>query len=165
MSSVLARLGLGSGIVPKLGEVLPRLGMPAIRLRVPVWNGLLRAVPKKKTSHQKKRQRQLTGRKQVKPLRNINRCPACGNYKRAHTLCMHCVKELQGVFRRREGITGNNGYDQKLDPVDERILYPGKHESEEKKQLNRRHEYLYNRPRTLPVVPKAPKRKIQRPRA
>ena len=61
-----------------------------------LWDSLLRAVPKKKTSHSKKRSRFLAG-KALKDVINLNRCSACGNVKRSHLLCPYCVKGmLQG---------------------------------------------------------------------
>ena len=55
-----------------------------------LWESILRAVPKKKTSHRKKRQRFLAG-KALKDVTNLNTCAACGNVKRAHLLCPYCV--------------------------------------------------------------------------
>lgn len=56
-----------------------------------LWDSILRAVPKKKTSHRKKRQRFMAG-KALKDVTNLNTCSACGNVKRAHLLCPYCVK-------------------------------------------------------------------------
>ena len=78
--------------LPTLG-----LGVPsAIHLNVPgfiegLWESILRAVPKKKTSHMKKRHRQMAG-KALKDVTAVNKCSACGNAKRAHLLCPYCVK-------------------------------------------------------------------------
>ena len=72
------------------------IAIPAIiRIRVPliladIWESILRAVPKKKTSHRKKRQRFLAG-KGLKDVTALNKCSACGNVKRAHLLCPFCV--------------------------------------------------------------------------
>ena len=55
-----------------------------------IWDSILRAVPKKKTSHRKKRQRFLAG-KALKDVTNLNTCSACGQVKRAHLLCPYCV--------------------------------------------------------------------------
>ena len=55
-----------------------------------IWEAVLRAVPKKKTSHRKKRQRFMAG-KALKDLTSLNKCSACGNVKRAHLLCPYCV--------------------------------------------------------------------------
>ena len=76
--------------------LLPSLAFstPAISLNVPgilegLWESVLRAVPKKKTSHMKKRHRQMAG-KALKDV-GVNRCSACGHAKRAHVLCPYCV--------------------------------------------------------------------------
>lgn len=58
-----------------------------------IWESILRAVPKKKTSHMKKRHRQMAG-KALKDNISLNTCPACGNTKRAHLLCPHCVARM-----------------------------------------------------------------------
>ncbi|GAB0492883.1 hypothetical protein MMPV_004153 [Pyropia vietnamensis] len=50
-----------------------------------LWDGLLRAVPKKKVPHGRKRRR-MTG-KYLKPARHIIECKTCGRWKRAHTYC------------------------------------------------------------------------------
>ncbi|CAN6651657.1 large ribosomal subunit protein bL32m [Trichomonascus vanleenenianus] len=156
-----------------LSGLIPRVGLPSISitLRLPALfqdSGIVLAVPKKKTSHQKKRQRQLSPRNKINPLNNLNRCPACGNFKRAHTLCMHCVNEIKGLWKKESPVAPQkklpgSEYTESLDPVDKRILYPGKVKSQHQRTLEKK-EYLYSRPRTLPVVrtPKAPK--FQRPR-
>lgn len=69
--------------------------IPAITLNIPgaiseIWEGILRAVPKKKTSHMKKRHRQLAG-KALKDVQSVVQCPACGKPKKAHMLCPYCV--------------------------------------------------------------------------
>ncbi len=71
------------------------IAIPAIAINIPglvsdIWEGILKAVPKKKTSHRKKRQRQLAG-KALKDVKAINECPGCGRPKKAHTLCPYCV--------------------------------------------------------------------------
>ncbi|CAG8032522.1 unnamed protein product [Penicillium salamii] len=68
----------------------------SISLNIPgllsdIWESVLRAVPKKKTSHMKKRHRFMAG-KALKDVKNLNKCPGCGQIKRAHLLCPHCVK-------------------------------------------------------------------------
>lgn len=93
----------------------------AIRLNIPgllsdIWEAILRAVPKKKTSHMKKRHRQMAG-KALKDVTAICKCPACGEIKRMHVLCPNCTRsmcrsgqcnekteltrgvEMQGIFR------------------------------------------------------------------
>lgn len=81
--------------------ILPhRLLRPAaLSLNLPglfsgIWDSVLRSVPKKKTSHMKKRHRQMAG-KALKDLKNLNTCSGCGRMKRAHVLCPHCV---EGMF-------------------------------------------------------------------
>lgn len=134
--------GIGIGI--RLG---PQTAPPSLE------DTILEAAPKKKTSHRKKRQRQLSGNKQIKPLRNINRCPSCGHYKRAHTLCMHCVKEIQTMWKSQDRPSSSPAtYSEKnMDPEDLRILYPGKARQDYEQKLRRKDQYLYKRPRTLPA--------------
>ncbi|KAL8751825.1 MAG: hypothetical protein Q9199_006162 [Rusavskia elegans] len=82
--------------------------LPSISLRLGVlpsflsdlWDSLLRAVPKKKTSHRKKRQRFLAG-KALKDVTSLNKCSACGNVKRAHLLCPYCVQEIHDMWKTR----------------------------------------------------------------
>ncbi|KAL4913481.1 hypothetical protein BDW62DRAFT_214198 [Aspergillus aurantiobrunneus] len=59
-----------------------------------LWESVLRAVPKKKTSHMKKRHRQMAG-KALKDVKNLNTCAACGQIKRSHVLCQHCVENIK----------------------------------------------------------------------
>ena len=104
-------------LLPALGFALPS----AIQLNLPglvegIWESILRAVPKKKTSHMKKRHRQYAG-KALKDMTALNKCSACGNVKRAHLLCPYCVNgkhprillamthanfyiEIKGMFRK-----------------------------------------------------------------
>lgn len=56
-----------------------------------IWESVLRAVPKKKTSHMKKRHRQMAG-KALKDVNSLCKCPACGRVKRMHHLCPYCTK-------------------------------------------------------------------------
>lgn len=75
--------------------LLTSITLPSIAISVPgflsdIWEGILRAVPKKKTSHMKKRHRQLAG-KALKDVKSINSCPGCGRPKKAHFLCPYCV--------------------------------------------------------------------------
>ncbi len=69
--------------------LITRFDVPAILAEL--WESVLRAVPKKKTSHRKKRQRFLAG-KALKDVTALNKCSACGNAKRAHLLCPFCVE-------------------------------------------------------------------------
>ena len=85
--------GLALFLRPILQLSIP---LPAIaRLDLPsklfgLWESVLRAVPKQKTSHQKTRQRFMAG-KALKDVTALNKCSACGNVKRAHLLCPFCV--------------------------------------------------------------------------
>ena len=85
-----------------LSRHLPILFPLAIRLSFPslgsIWEAVLRAVPKKKTSHRKKRQRFLAG-KALKDVTETNRCSACGNIKRMHLLCPYCVRGKDCIGR------------------------------------------------------------------
>lgn len=69
---------------------LPALSLPAIPSLADIWDGILNAVPKKKTSYRKKRQRFMAG-KGLKDITSLNRCSACGRVKRLHILCPYCV--------------------------------------------------------------------------
>lgn len=123
---------------------------------------ILQAAPKKRTSHQKKRQRQLAGNNQQKPLRNLGRCPSCGHYKRSHTLCMNCVKEIQNLWRAKDraNSTNNGGYTPPEDPADEAFNYPERitKPSEYQEKLDKK-DYILSRPRTLEVPEKEPKKR------
>ena len=67
-----------------------------------IWDSvLLWAVPKKRTSHSKKRMRMA--HKYLKPKTNYQTCPKCGNLKLYHVLCGHCFREtmkLTAEFRK-----------------------------------------------------------------
>lgn len=75
---------------PFAAFALPLPLIPSIPSVSDIWEGILKAVPKKKTSHRKKRQRFMAG-KGLKDLTSLNRCAACGRVKRAHILCTYCV--------------------------------------------------------------------------
>ncbi|KAI2467285.1 hypothetical protein F4781DRAFT_402763 [Annulohypoxylon bovei var. microspora] len=88
----------------RLPPLLPELAIaiPAAISRIPellgdIWEGILRAVPKSKTSHMKKRHRQMAG-KALKDVTSLNRCPACGKVKKMHTLCPSCLAHLGGTL-------------------------------------------------------------------
>ncbi|KAK5190812.1 Ski complex subunit Rec14 [Exophiala xenobiotica] len=82
------------------------IAIPAIAINIPglvadIWEGILKAVPKKKTSHRKKRQRQLAG-KALKDVKAVVECPGCGRPKKAHTLCPYCVSEIYESWKARD---------------------------------------------------------------
>ena len=72
--------------------LLPATLTPIPSLLSDLWDGLLNAVPKKKTSHMKKRHRQMAAGKHLKDVTALNKCSACGRAKRAHVLCPYCVQ-------------------------------------------------------------------------
>jgi large subunit ribosomal protein L32 len=79
-------------VLPSISFAIPS----AIHLNLPtllgdIWESVLRAVPKKKTSHSKKRSRFMAG-KGLKDVTSLNKCSGCGHLKRAHLLCPYCVK-------------------------------------------------------------------------
>ena len=85
-----SRYSLFSHLLPLVLPAAVRLGLPSLGS---IWESILRAVPKKKTSHRKKRQRFLAG-KALKDVTELNRCSACGNVKKAHVLCPFCVRGM-----------------------------------------------------------------------
>ncbi|KAF2720773.1 hypothetical protein K431DRAFT_269978 [Polychaeton citri CBS 116435] len=80
-----------------LSPLLPSALTPIPSLLGDLWDGLLNAVPKKKTSHMKKRHRQMAG-KGLKDVTALNKCSACGRAKRAHVLCPYCVQSIKRWF-------------------------------------------------------------------
>lgn len=117
-------------------------------------NGFLLAAPKSKTSHMKKRSRMLGGShsmKNAQPWNNLNRCPSCGHYKRAHTLCMYCVGQIRYIWKNHlEGQEVKETKGAVLDEIDKRIIYPGGYDTPEKRKLKDKDSYLEKRRRTLP---------------
>ncbi|KAB5586225.1 hypothetical protein GE09DRAFT_1073847 [Coniochaeta sp. 2T2.1] len=92
------------------------IAIPSIQWSIPslpgllegIWESILRAVPKKKTSHSKKRHRQMAG-KALKDVTSLCKCPACGQTKRMHYLCPHCLEKLRTLGRTKEAEAGENG--------------------------------------------------------
>ncbi|KAK4496586.1 hypothetical protein PRZ48_012566 [Zasmidium cellare] len=78
-------------------SLLPAALIPIPTLLGELWDGILNAVPKKKTSHMKKRHRQMAG-KALKDVTALNKCSACGRLKRAHVLCPYCVKTIKAYL-------------------------------------------------------------------
>ena len=74
--------------------ILPVLPLGISTALGSIWESILRAVPKKKTTHSKKRHRQMAG-KALQDVTSLNKCSACGNVKRAHLLCPYCVQGEQ----------------------------------------------------------------------
>ncbi|KAG9951665.1 WD40 repeat-like protein, partial [Aureobasidium melanogenum] len=77
--------------------LLPSIVIPIPGLVSDIWESILKAVPKKKTSHMKKRHRQMAG-KGLKDVTSLNKCSGCGRVKRAHYLCPHCVMSIKKWF-------------------------------------------------------------------
>ena len=75
---------------PFAALAIPSLSLPSFPSLGEIWDGILKAVPKKKTSYMKKRTRFLAG-KEIKDITSLNKCSACGRVKRAHILCPYCV--------------------------------------------------------------------------
>lgn len=76
--------------LPNLAVAIPAALQSIPGLLGEIWDGILNAVPKKKTSHMKKRHRQMAG-KALKDVTHLNKCPACGHTKKMHTLCPQCM--------------------------------------------------------------------------
>ncbi|PYI18800.1 WD domain-containing protein [Aspergillus japonicus CBS 114.51] len=77
----------------------------AVTLNIPgilsdIWESVLRAVPKKKTSHMKKRHRQMAG-KALKDVKSLSTCSGCGQIKRSHVLCPNCVASIKKQWGRK----------------------------------------------------------------
>ncbi|CAI6338722.1 unnamed protein product [Periconia digitata] len=79
---------------PFASLAIPSLSLPTFPSLGDIWEGILKAVPKKKTSHRKKRQRFMAG-KGLKDLTSLTKCSACGRVKRAHILCPYCVDAIK----------------------------------------------------------------------
>ncbi|KAG2179786.1 hypothetical protein INT43_003569 [Umbelopsis isabellina] len=87
----LSRTSLSAG---RLFETALALPAQQNGFRLPSWLGpILWAVPKKKTSHSKKRMR--ASNKGLKQAENITSCPACGNSKLMHHVCRHCYQDIK----------------------------------------------------------------------
>lgn len=94
--------------LPSLSLAIPagfQLGLPSIpSLLEGIWEGILKAVPKKKTSHSKKRHRQMAG-KALKDVTELCKCPACGETKKMHHLCPKCLSSKAHVALERARLT------------------------------------------------------------
>ncbi|GMF63187.1 unnamed protein product [[Candida] boidinii] len=161
--------GIAGSLLPRLPEIKIRLQIPSIFIpnnnnnttttneqQVSLRdNGILKAAPKQKVSHLKRRQKLYApGKKQVKLQNNLNRCPSCGHYKRSHFLCMNCVSQIKKLWKDQDAEFKPEPYREEFkNPLDEKVLYPGKTERYHDRML-RKKEYLVQRPKTLPVEPK-----------
>ncbi|TPX36371.1 hypothetical protein SmJEL517_g01554 [Synchytrium microbalum] len=66
--------------------------LPAPSIIDIIIEGILLAVPKKRTTHRKKRLRMAT--KWLRPMRNIMACPLCGRMTLMHHVCRHCTRSI-----------------------------------------------------------------------
>lgn len=87
MASLSSRLLLSARSLPspaaaEAASWLRRL-LPASALSL--WDGLLLAAPKKRTSHAKKRMRMAN--KYLRPDPSLKQCDMCGAWKRPHVYC------------------------------------------------------------------------------
>ncbi|CAK7219615.1 hypothetical protein SBRCBS47491_003913 [Sporothrix bragantina] len=89
------RLAAATPVLPAISLSLPSL--PS--LLGDIWESILRAVPKKKTSHSKKRHRQMAG-KALKDVNSLCKCPACGRTKRMHHMCPHCMESIREMLKK-----------------------------------------------------------------
>ena len=87
---LLQRLQQQFRILPVAFGSLALPNLPSLPSISEIWESVLRAVPKKKTSYRKKRQRFLAG-KGLKDVTSLNKCSGCGRVKRAHLLCPYCL--------------------------------------------------------------------------
>ncbi|KAF2732430.1 hypothetical protein EJ04DRAFT_513895 [Polyplosphaeria fusca] len=83
--------------LPFASLAIPALSLPSIPSLSEIWDGVLKAVPKKKTSYRKKRQRFMAG-KSLEDITSLNRCSGCGRMKRSHMLCPYCVHTIRTKF-------------------------------------------------------------------
>ncbi|KAK9453950.1 hypothetical protein V1511DRAFT_503719 [Dipodascopsis uninucleata] len=115
-----ASIGWGArlwNLIPRLQLNVPSTSVviPPIVLRLPIPSdlglglgnnpfGIVFAVPKKKVSLRRRRNRQLApGKKQIKPVEALTECPSCGRVKRAHTVCTPCHEDVKKVWRAENG--------------------------------------------------------------
>ncbi|KAK0766042.1 hypothetical protein N5P37_001984 [Trichoderma harzianum] len=87
-------------------KFLPALSIavPGVTINIPgllgdIWESVLRAVPKNKVSHSKKRSRQMAG-KALKDVNHLCKCPGCGEVKRTHRLCQNCLEDMKRIWRQ-----------------------------------------------------------------
>ncbi|KDQ63715.1 hypothetical protein JAAARDRAFT_53903 [Jaapia argillacea MUCL 33604] len=78
--------------------------MPTLQSLLDLLPPFLLAVPKKKTSHSRKRMR--SANKGLKDKMNLVHCPGCGTPKLAHHLCAFCYSKLTRGWKKeaREGV-------------------------------------------------------------
>lgn len=104
--SLLQQIQQRAGRALQNASLAPAIFLPIPALLGGLWEGILRAVPKKKTSHMKKRHRQMAG-KALKDVTALNTCSSCGRLKRAHILCPYCVTSPCNIISRVSVSTSN----------------------------------------------------------
>lgn len=130
-----------------------------ITLRLPSLLGewILRAVPKKKPSYRRTRQKLYApGNKKIQPLENIVRCPACGSVKRSHFMCMNCFMEIRTFLKRFKPKSVES--EQIVDEIDEKILYPGKRLTDHDRRVQQK-DWIPQREKPLAYNPSQIKHK------
>ncbi|KAF4126346.1 large subunit ribosomal protein L32 [Geosmithia morbida] len=95
-----------SRLLPSLSIALPGVSLNIPGLLGDIWESVLRAVPKNKTSHARKRHRQMAG-KALKDVNNLCKCPGCGAVKRTHRLCQNCLEDMRRLWRE-DGTSGTS---------------------------------------------------------
>ncbi|PHH83838.1 hypothetical protein CDD82_29 [Ophiocordyceps australis] len=92
-------------------QFIPLLSItfPSISLNLPtlddIWGSILRAVPKKKPSHSRRRHRRMAG-KALPEVTGLCKCPGCGETKRTHRLCQHCLQDMRQIWRQDDAEPG-----------------------------------------------------------
>ncbi|KAL7416429.1 hypothetical protein BDY24DRAFT_379725 [Mrakia frigida] len=86
-----------------LGSSTPGLA-PLGSLLQDLWETILRAVPKTRTSHSKKRRRATN--KQLKDKLDITSCRACGRPKLSSSICPHCKSAIQRDAKNEKRVLG-----------------------------------------------------------
>lgn len=133
LGSLGLHINIGPITLPNISDLLP---------------GILKAVPKKKPSYRRTRQKLYApGDKQIQPLNNIVRCPACGSVKRSHFMCMNCFGEIKQFLKSFKPSAQKPNVPE-LDKVDEQILYPGKKMTDYQRKLAKK-DYIPIREKPL----------------
>jgi ribosomal protein L32 len=84
-------------LLPSLAIAIPGVSLNLPNLLDDIWESVLRAVPKNKTSHSRKRHRQMAG-KALEDVNHLCKCPGCGAVKRTHRLCQQCLEGMLHSF-------------------------------------------------------------------
>ncbi|TWU78851.1 hypothetical protein ED733_007537 [Metarhizium rileyi] len=84
--------------LPTLSIAVPGVSLNLPTLLDDIWESILRAVPKNKVSHSRKRHRQMAG-KALKDVNSLCKCPGCGETKRTHRLCQRCLEDMRRIWR------------------------------------------------------------------